>query len=124
MVVETEATAEPRAPLSRDRILRAAVALADREGLEALSMRKLADELGVKAMSLYNHVDNKEDLLNGMVDVLVAEIDLSHEESHWKAAARAQMLAARDVSLVDVLAELESREGTSGINDKAVRSGK
>ncbi|MDQ3303151.1 MAG: TetR family transcriptional regulator, partial [Actinomycetota bacterium] len=69
--------AEVRRPLSRRRVLEAAVGLADREGLEALSMRRLGRELGVEAMSLYNHVPNKEALLDGMVEVLLAEMEVS-----------------------------------------------
>jgi AcrR family transcriptional regulator len=64
-----------RAPLSRERVLDAALALADESGVESLSMRKLAKELGVEAMSLYNHVASKEDLLNGLVDRVFAEIE-------------------------------------------------
>ena len=64
-----------RTPLSRDRVLNAAVALADEVGIEALSMRRLAQELGVVPMALYKHVANKEELLDGMVDALVSEID-------------------------------------------------
>ena len=59
--------AQPRSPLTRDRVIEAALALADEGGFDALSMRKLADELGVKAMSLYNHVANKDDVLDGIV---------------------------------------------------------
>ena len=64
-----------RTPLNRERVLRAAVALADEGGVEALTMRKLAKELGVEAMSLYNHVANKDDLLDGMVDIVFGEIE-------------------------------------------------
>jgi AcrR family transcriptional regulator len=86
-----------RTPLSRERVLRAAVALADEHGLESISMRKLAQELGVDPMSLYNHVANKEDLLGGMVDLVVDEIDLiPSDDGDWKRALRAQVLAARE----------------------------
>ncbi len=64
-----------RAGLSRERVLGAAVTLADESGLDGLSMRKLASSLGVEAMSLYNHISNKDHLLDGMVDVVFAEID-------------------------------------------------
>ena len=64
-----------RTPLSRTRVLQAAVELADRDGLGSLSMRKLGGELGVEAMSLYNHVANKDDLLDGIVDVVTAEFE-------------------------------------------------
>src|ERR671912_371954 len=70
-----------RQPLSRQRILEAAVRFVDREGLEALSMRKLGSELGVEAMSLYNHVPNKGALLDGMVEVLLGELEVPPEEA-------------------------------------------
>ena len=66
---------DARRALSRERILRAAVALADRDGVDSLSMRKLAQELGVVPMALYKHVANKEEMLDGMLDVVVGEID-------------------------------------------------
>lgn len=84
-----------RAPLSRDRVLRAAVALADETGIESLSMRKLAQELGVVPMALYKHVANKEQLLDGMVDVVVGEIEPPDPESDWKSAVRRRILSAR-----------------------------
>jgi AcrR family transcriptional regulator len=64
-----------RKPLSRDRILDAAVAFADEHGIDALSMRKLGQQLGFEAMSLYNHVANKDDLLDGMLDLVLAEME-------------------------------------------------
>ena len=73
-------TAEIRATLTRERVLRAAVDLADREGLAALSMRKLGQEVGVEAMSLYNHVTNKDDILDGVTDVIMTEIN---EAATW-----------------------------------------
>ena len=97
MTTQIEPIAEPRIPLSRDRVLRAAVRLADEAGMESLSMRNLAEELGVKAMSLYNHVTNKEDLLDGIVDILVNEIDLSSSSDDWKIAIRERVLSAREV---------------------------
>ncbi len=83
-----------RAPLSRDRILRAAIKLADRYGLEALSMRKLATTLRVEAMSLYNHIANKDELLDGMVDVAIGEITWPARGGDWKAAMRARATSA------------------------------
>ncbi len=83
-----------RAPLSRDRILRAAIKLADRHGLEALSMRKLATTLKVEAMSLYNHIANKDELLDGMVDAVIGEITLPTRGGDWKAAMRARATSA------------------------------
>ena len=75
---------EPRIPLSRERVLRAAIALADEGGLESLSMRKLGQQLGVEAMSLYHHVANKDDLLDGIVDAVTSEIEVPSDETDWK----------------------------------------
>ena len=69
-----------RTPLSRDRILRAAMKLADEGGIKAVSMRKIAQELGVEAMSLYNHVASKDDIIDGIVDLVATEIDLAPDE--------------------------------------------
>jgi AcrR family transcriptional regulator len=80
--------------LTRERILETAVELADRDGIAALTMRKLAQALGVEAMSLYNHVANKEDLLDGMVDVVFAEIGLSPTGTDWKSAMRLRAISA------------------------------
>jgi AcrR family transcriptional regulator len=87
--------AQPRAPLSKQRVLRAAVALADQGGVEAISMRRLAQELGVVPMALYKHVANKDELLDGMVDVVVGEIDPPPGGADWKAAIRHRVLSAR-----------------------------
>lgn len=83
-----------RTPLSRDRILRAAIRLADRQGIDALSMRRLATALRVEAMSLYNHVANKDELLDGMVDLVVGEITLPVLGGDWKATMRARAHSA------------------------------
>ncbi|HCT75882.1 MAG TPA: TetR family transcriptional regulator [Micromonosporaceae bacterium] len=88
-----------RAPLSRDRVLRAAVALADEAGIESLSMRKLAQELGVVPMALYKHVANKEELLDGIVDVVVGEIDPPVRGADWNSAVRQRILSARQALL-------------------------
>jgi AcrR family transcriptional regulator len=87
--------ARRRVPLSRDRVLRAAVALADGTGIESLSMRRLADELGVVPMALYKHVASKEELLDGMIDVVVGEIDPPVSGTEWKSAVRQRILSAR-----------------------------
>jgi AcrR family transcriptional regulator len=87
----------PRAGLHRDRVLAAAIALADEIGIEALSMRKLGEALGVEAMSLYNHVASKEDLLDGMIDVVFAEIDLPSSVDDWRAAMRQRCISVRRV---------------------------
>jgi AcrR family transcriptional regulator len=94
MALKTEAPPR-RVPLSRDRVLRAAVALADGAGIQALSMRRLAEELGVVPMALYKHVANKEELLDGMVDVVVGEIDPPVRGADWKSAVRQRILSAR-----------------------------
>jgi AcrR family transcriptional regulator len=91
--------ARPRAPLSRERVLRAAVALADQGGVDALSMRKLAQELGVVPMALYKHVANKDELLDGMIDVVVGEIDPPAAGTDWKTAIRRRVLSARGALL-------------------------
>ena len=91
--------AAPRTPLSKERILRAAIELADAEGVEALSMRRLAKELGVEAMSLYNHVANKGEILAGIIDLVAGEFDLPSDASNWKAAMRRNAVSSRDVLL-------------------------
>ncbi|SCL13811.1 transcriptional regulator, TetR family [Micromonospora rhizosphaerae] len=88
-----------RAPLNRDRVLRAAVALADEAGIDTLSMRNLAQELGVVPMALYKHVANKEQLLDGMVDVIVGEIEPPAGDADWRTAIRQRILSARRVLL-------------------------
>jgi AcrR family transcriptional regulator len=87
--------APPRPPLSRERVLRAAVALADQGGVESLSMRRLARELGVVPMALYKHVANKDEMLDGMVDLVVGEIDPPAGGPDWKPAVRRRVLSAR-----------------------------
>jgi AcrR family transcriptional regulator len=99
MALQTEPNRTRRETLNRERVLAAAVELADREGLDSLSMRRLGQELGVEAMSLYNHVANKEDLLDGMLDVVVGEIDPPTPELDWKPAIRARILSARQALL-------------------------
>jgi AcrR family transcriptional regulator len=86
-----------RAPLSRDKVLSAAVALADTGGIEALSMRKLGEAVGVEAMSLYTHVANKDDLLDGMIDVVFGEVELPSGEAGWRAAMRHRAISFRQV---------------------------
>lgn len=95
MSTTVEEGAPPRQPLTKERILDAAVALADEEGIGALSMRRLAQELGVVPMALYKHVANKDELLDGMVDVVVGEIDPPLADVGWKSAIRERVLSAR-----------------------------
>jgi AcrR family transcriptional regulator len=108
---DEKADSTPRVRLNRDRVLRAAVELADRDGLDAVSMRNLAEQLGVVPMALYKHVANKEELLDGMVDVIVGDFDEPTDDPDWKEAVREQVLAARRVLLQHPWARqvLESR---------------
>ena len=85
------------ARLRRDEILRAAVDLADADGLEALTMRMVAHRLGAEAMSLYRHVANKQDLLDGMIDLVFAEIETPERDAPWKPAMRSRATSARQV---------------------------
>jgi AcrR family transcriptional regulator len=89
--------ARSRTPLSRDRVLLTALALADAGGLESLSMRKLGEAVGVEAMSLYNHVPSKGDLLDGLIDLVFGEIELPDGANGWKAAMRERAISARAV---------------------------
>ncbi len=95
MTSPTDPGARPRVRLDRDRVLRAAVALADAGGIESLTMRRLGAALGVEAMSLYHHVAGKEDLLDGIVDAIFAEIHLPDRGSGWRAAMRERAISAR-----------------------------
>jgi AcrR family transcriptional regulator len=90
---------QQRIPLSRERILQAAVSMADAEGIDALTMRGLASQLQVEAMSLYNHVANKDDLLDGMIELVAAEIEAPDGASDWKAAVRQRAISAHDALL-------------------------
>jgi AcrR family transcriptional regulator len=95
MATKIDETARAREPLTKERILRAAVALADEGGVESLSMRRLAQELGVVPMALYKHVANKDEMFDGMVDVVVGEIEAPLAGADWKAAMRERILSAR-----------------------------
>jgi AcrR family transcriptional regulator len=99
VATHTDPSAKPRAPLSRERVLRAALVLADRDGIESLTMRKIGQELGVEAMSLYNHVANKDDILDGIVDLVFSEIAVPSHQVDWKTAMRQRAISARDVLL-------------------------
>jgi AcrR family transcriptional regulator len=85
-----------RTPLSQARVLEAAVALADGVGLEAFGMRRLAQELGVVPMALYKHVANKDELINGMVDIVFSEIEAPSAELGWKPAMRRRAISTRE----------------------------
>ena len=99
MVTQATSPETPRLPLSKERVLQAALDLADRGGSDAVSMRKLGQVLGVDAMSLYHHVRNKEDILDGIVDVVVGEIEPPAADTDWKPAMRRRVMAARAVML-------------------------
>jgi len=115
VVTEPNAIEERRTPLTRERVLQAAVDLADRGGNEALSMRKLGQELGVDAMALYRHVRGKDDLLDGLVEVIVGQIERPTPGGDWKTSLRRRAMAARSVMLRHPWARrvLEER-GTGG----------
>lgn len=93
------AVVNPRRPLNRLRVLRAAADLADAEGIGALTMRRLGQELGVEAMSLYNHVANKDDVLDGLVDLVAAEVAPAPEGMSWKATLRHVAVSIHDTLL-------------------------
>ena len=86
-----------RAPLSKERVLRTAVSIADEDGLDALTMRRLAQELGVEAMSLYYYVANKDDILKGIMDLVATEIEVPAGGADWKAAVRRSAISFHDV---------------------------
>ena len=88
---------DTRPRLTRERVLQAAVALADEAGIQALSMRKLGEQVGVEAMSLYKHVANKDDLLDGMVDSVFGEIELAPDEPDWRIAMGDRATSVRSV---------------------------
>ncbi|MGP4048408.1 TetR/AcrR family transcriptional regulator C-terminal domain-containing protein [Streptomyces sp. 2A115] len=89
--------ASARTPLSRERVIRTAVTVADEKGSAALTMRAVAEPLGVEAMSLYHHVAGREDILDGMVDAVFGEIDLPPRDTDWKSAMRHRAVGARAV---------------------------
>jgi len=98
-MAKTDSRSRSRAPLSRERVLNAAIRLADGGGIESLTMRRLARELGVEAMSLYNHVANKGDLVDAMVDLVVSEIELPATSDTWDVAVRECAISAHEVLL-------------------------
>lgn len=96
MARRSTADPEARLPLSRERVLQAALDLADERGIDALTMRELGRRLGVEAMSLYNHVDNKDDVLDGILDLVVGEIDLPSDDVDWREAMRRRAVSAKE----------------------------
>ena len=114
-------------PLSKERVLRQAVALADNEGIDALSMRRLGRELDAGAMSLYHHVRDKEALLDEMVDLVFAEIELPEARRDWRAAMRARAVSAREALLrhpwAITLMESRATPGPSNLRHREAVSG-
>jgi AcrR family transcriptional regulator len=99
MTSQPDDTVQRRVPLTRTRVLETAVAMADEGGLEALSMRKLGQELGVEAMALYHHFANKDDLVDGMVDLVFSQIELPDAGPDWRGAMRDRAMSVRDALL-------------------------
>jgi len=93
---ESDPSVKSRLPLNRERVFQAAVALADERGVEALTMRALGEQLGIEAMSLYHHVANKDELLDGMIEVVFTEIELPTTGVDWKAAMRGRAISTRE----------------------------
>jgi AcrR family transcriptional regulator len=93
------AQARPRQPMSRERVLRTAIGLADKEGIDALTMRRLAQELGVEAMTLYHYVANKQEMLDGMIDLLAQDVEFPSGDEDWKTATRERAISTRNVLL-------------------------
>jgi AcrR family transcriptional regulator len=107
MTTDTARITQGRAPLSRERVLRAGISLADEAGIDSLTMRGLGRALGVEAMSLYNHVANKDDLLDGMVDVVVGDIVVPPAGTPWRSAMRARCISAHEQLLAHPWAAMQ-----------------
>ena len=99
MTTPTAKQTHVREPLTRERVLRAALKLADEGGLGSLSMRKLGHELGVEAMAVYYHFADKDEVIDGVVDIVFAEIDVPVAGAPWKAAMRGRAISVRDALL-------------------------
>ena len=99
MATQSDPSTQRRSPLSRERVLRAAIVLADTGGIESLTMRRLGQDLGVEAMSLYNHVAGKDDILDGIADLVFSEIAVPSERADWKSAMRLRAISARKALL-------------------------
>ena len=99
MTTETTRATQTRVPLSRELVLGTALRLADVGGLESLSMRKLGQELGVEAMALYYHFANKDEIVDGIVDLVFGEVELPASGKDWKTAMRRRAISLRDALL-------------------------
>jgi AcrR family transcriptional regulator len=125
---QSDPSIEPRAPLNRERVFRAAVALADERGIESLTMRVLGEHLGVEAMSLYHYVANKDELLDGMVDLVYSEIELPSGEADWKTAIRRVATSAHEAlsrhRWAMTLMETRTRPGPANLrhHDSVIRT--
>lgn len=97
MGIQRDGSSRPRVPLDRERVLRAAISLADETGLEAVTMRELGRGLGVEAASLYNHIDGKDDLLDGITEIVTGEIEMPAPDVGWREAMCRRALSAREV---------------------------
>lgn len=104
----------PRKPLTRERVLAAALELADQEGLDAVSMRRLGQELGVKGMSLYNHVASKDEILDGLLEIVAGEIEVPEDAPDWREAIRRTTISARDAHVRHPWASVLSAARQSG----------
>jgi AcrR family transcriptional regulator len=111
VMVRKKIKRQKRQPLNRDRVLRAALALADDGGIEALSMRRLGQRLGVEAMALYKHLANKDEVLAGILDIIVGDIDIMESGVSWKESMRSRAVSMRKVFALHpwALGLLESR---------------
>lgn len=118
-MTQADPTPAARVPLNRERVLRAAVSLADERGIDALTMRALGEQLGVEAMSLYYHVGNKEQLLDGMVDLVYGEIEQPSGELDWQTALRRVAISARQAvsrhRWAIILMETRTRPGPANL---------
>jgi AcrR family transcriptional regulator len=127
-VKRSDPSVEPRVPLNRERVFHTAVAIADERGIEALTMRALGEELGVEAMSLYYYVANKDELLDGMVDLVYGEIELPSDGADWKTAMRRVATSARDAlsrhRWAITLMETRTRPGPANLrhHDSVIRT--
>jgi len=97
MKTRTTKRTQPRRPLNQERVLEAAIKLADQGGIESMSMRKLGQELGVEAMAVYYHFASKDEVLDGIVDLVFSEIDLPVAGADWRTAMRQRAISVREV---------------------------
>ena len=118
MATPARAGTEPRIRLTRDRVLRAALAHADAGGLEDLSMRKLAEVLEVAPMALYRHVTGRDDLVDGMIDIVFGEFDLPAPGADWRTAMRRRAMSVHDILAIHrwAIGLMESRTNPGPAN--------